>query len=103
MNSYAFPPIQISNKVHDVIKLGEVCLTLGGDHSLSIGTVHGHARAEKDMVLVWVDAHADINPPLSSLTGNIHGMPLSFLVHELKDYVPRIPGFDWLQPWYEHH
>ena len=34
------------------------------------GTLHGHCQAEKDMVVVWVDAHADINPPLSSPSGN---------------------------------
>lgn len=81
----------------DIIQSGKVCLTLGGDHSMSIGTVYGHAQAEKDMTVVWVDAHADINPPLASMSGNIHGMVLSFLVHELREYVPKVAGFEWLK------
>ena len=56
-------------------------------------------QVNPDMALVWVDAHADINTPLSSLSGNIHGMVLSFLVRELADYVPKVPGFDWVKPW----
>jgi hypothetical protein len=67
---------------------------------MAAGTVHGHLKAQPDTVVVWVDAHADINPPLASKSGNFHGMVLSFLVHELQDYVPHIPIFDWLTPWY---
>ncbi len=82
----------------EVIQSGKTCLTLGGDHSLSIGTVHGHALMEPDMVLVWVDAHSDINPPQASPSGNIHGMVLTFLLHELQEYVPRVEGFGWIKP-----
>lgn len=83
-----------------IIKAGEVCLSIGGDHSMSVGTIHGHLKAQPDTVLVWVDAHADINPPLASQSGNFHGMVLSFLLHELQDYIPQMPIFDWLKPWY---
>ncbi|KAH9375845.1 hypothetical protein HPB48_023107 [Haemaphysalis longicornis] len=45
-------------------------LNLGGDHSFSIGTVTGHALAtHSDVALIWVDAHADINTPSSSVSG----------------------------------
>ena len=71
---------------------------LGGDHSMAIGSIHGHAQYEKPVV-VWVDAHADINTPLTSDSGNIHGMPLSFLVRELRNNVPKVPGFEWCEPW----
>ena len=89
----------MSKAVSQVIRDGRICLSLGGDHALSIGTIHGHCQVEPQLALVWVDAHADINTPLSSMTGNIHGMPLSFLVKELVDYVPPVDGFDWLTPW----
>jgi len=89
---------KISETVMNVISSGQTCLSLGGDHSLSIGTVHGHLQVEPDTTLVWVDAHADINPPLASHTGNIHGMVLSFLLHELQQYVPRVQSFEWLKP-----
>src|SRR6185437_7099687 len=56
-------------------------LILGGDHSLAIGTVAGvsaawRRRGEK-IGIVWIDAHADMNTPESSPSGNIHGMPLA--------------------------
>jgi arginase len=91
---------KIAESVSDSLKDGHVCVTLGGDHSLAIGSIYGHAQAEPDLGVIWIDAHADLNTPLTSPTGNVHGMPLSFLVHELKDYIPKgTPEFDWVQPW----
>jgi arginase len=90
---------KVSEAVEKIIKKNEVCLAIGGDHSMSVGTIHGHLLAQPDTVLVWVDAHADINPPLVSTSGNFHGMVLSFLLHELQDYIPEMPVFDWLKPW----
>ena len=52
---------------------------LGGDHSISIGTVSGVARSTGRTGVVWLDAHADFNLPETSPSGNIHGMPLSVL------------------------
>lgn len=76
------------------------CLTLGGDHSVAIGTITGHAQVNPDLCVLWVDAHADINTPLTSGSGNLHGMPLAFLVKELAPYVPKLPGFENIKPWY---
>ena len=53
-------------------------LVLGGDHSLSVGSVRGAAR-QKKIGLLWVDAHADFNTPATTPSGNIHGMPLAAL------------------------
>jgi len=63
---------------------GRFVLALGGDHSIAIGTVSGTSRAVrerlgKDLAVIWVDAHADINTPELSLSGNVHGMPVAFL------------------------
>ncbi len=52
---------------------------LGGDHSVSMGTVPGAAALRRTGVL-WVDAHADLNTPSTSPSGNIHGMPLAHLL-----------------------
>jgi arginase len=55
---------------------------LGGDHSISIGTVSGVAGATKDAGptgVIWLDAHADFNTPETSPSGNVHGMPLATL------------------------
>lgn len=54
-------------------------LFLGGDHSVSIGTVTAAAQGET-IGLIWVDAHGDFNTMATSPTGNIHGMPVSVLV-----------------------
>lgn len=57
----------------------DFALSLGGDHSMSIGTVAGLAEAGATGLL-WVDAHADINTPASSPSGNVHGMPVAHLL-----------------------
>lgn len=58
-------------------------LTIGGDHSISMGTVTGNALRGHPggarMGLIWVDAHTDYNTPQSSPSGNIHGMPVAHL------------------------
>ncbi len=58
---------------------GDFPIALGGDHSVSLGSVAGVAHAGRTGV-IWVDAHADLNTPQSSPSGNIHGMPLSHLL-----------------------
>ncbi|KAI9738298.1 MAG: Arginase, catabolizes arginine to ornithine and urea [Cirrosporium novae-zelandiae] len=75
---------QLCKQVYEHAREGRMVLTLGGDHSIAIGTIAGTAQATrerlgKDIAVVWVDAHADINTPESSGSGNIHGMPVSFL------------------------
>ncbi len=54
-------------------------ICIGGDHSMSMGTVAGAFRGER-RGLIWVDAHTDFNTPDSSPSGNIHGMPVASLV-----------------------
>ena len=59
-------------------------LVLGGDHSQAIGTISGLShcfqKENKELGLIWVDAHTDMNTPETSPSGNIHGMPLSTLL-----------------------
>jgi len=56
-------------------------LVLGGDHSIAIGTVAGvsqfYRQRGRQIGLIWVDAHADLNTPQTSPSGNVHGMPLA--------------------------
>ena len=63
------------------LRQGWMPLVLGGDHSIAIGTVAGvseyYRRKGKRIGLIWVDAHADLNTPETSPSGNIHGMPLA--------------------------
>ncbi|ALC49064.1 arg [Drosophila busckii] len=59
-------------------------LTIGGDHAIGFGSVAGHLQHTPNLSLVWVDAHADINLHTTSQSGNIHGMPVSFLLQQLR-------------------
>ena len=69
---------------------------LGGDHSISVGTVSAIAgaasREGKKVGLLWVDAHGDINTPETSPSGNIHGMPVAALLGEGPDELISIGG-----------
>ncbi|XP_035514381.1 arginase-1 [Morone saxatilis] len=89
---------RLSEAVRDVKKDGHTSVMLGGDHSLAIGSIHGHSAAVGELSVVWVDAHADINTPLTSTTGNIHGQPMSYLLHELHSKIPVLPNFSWIKP-----
>ncbi len=65
------------------LKSGSRPLLIGGDHSISMGSVSAAARyaAEtgKKLALLWIDAHADFNTPETSPSGNLHGMSVAFL------------------------
>lgn len=91
---------EVSDQVYKFAMDGKLVLTLGGDHSIAIGTISGTAKAirerlGRELAVIWVDAHADINTPESSESGNIHGMPVSFLTGLAKDEHPEI--FGWLK------
>jgi arginase len=66
------------------VREGYAPLVLGGDHSLGAGSVAGVATAMAErrerLGLLWLDAHGDLNTPVSSLTGNVHGMPVAHLL-----------------------
>jgi arginase len=65
-------------RVSEIIQEGHFPIALGGDHSLSLGSIKGAAQHRKIGIL-WVDAHADFNTPQTTPSGNIHGMPLAAL------------------------
>tara|TARA_Y100000748_G_scaffold204255_1_gene171032 strand:+ start:307 stop:1245 length:939 start_codon:yes stop_codon:yes gene_type:complete len=54
-------------------------LILSGDHSSALGSLSGIQKAnpDKEIGVIWLDAHADIHTPYSTPSGNIHGMPLA--------------------------
>ncbi|KAI1139458.1 arginase [Hypoxylon sp. FL0543] len=92
---------RLCEQVYEHAKEGRMVLTLGGDHSIAIGTIAGSAKAVRErlgreIAVIWVDAHADINTPETSGSGNIHGMPVSFLTGLAKEDNPEY--FGWLKP-----
>jgi arginase len=70
---------QLAETVESTLEADEFPIVLGGDHSVAIGSVRGSA-ADKPLGAIWFDAHADLNTPASSPSGNIHGMPLAALL-----------------------
>ena len=53
---------------------------MGGDHSLSLGSIHGVARhASRPLFVLWLDAHPDFHTPDTTQSGNLHGTPLAYL------------------------
>ncbi|MDR3702706.1 MAG: arginase [Candidatus Sulfopaludibacter sp.] len=71
-------------QVSRTLGYGSLPLVLGGDHSVAVGTAGGvsHYFREqgKKVGLIWLDAHADMNTPESSPSGNVHGMPLACIL-----------------------
>jgi arginase len=68
---------RVAQLVAQAVEEGLQPLVLGGDHSVSIGTLGGLARAHGPGGVLWLDAHGDLNRPETSPTGNVHGMPLA--------------------------
>ncbi len=70
---------ELAALVQETVNSGGFPIVLGGDHSIAMGTLQGlHAARGQACGLIWVDAHGDINTPVTSPSGNVHGMPLSF-------------------------
>ncbi|MBL7998442.1 MAG: arginase [Candidatus Kapabacteria bacterium] len=96
------PEISISceslgRAVKDTLDNGSFPLILGGDHSMSIGSIAGiasHCKEKgKRLGVVWIDAHADMNIPDTTPSGNIHGMPLSVSMGLGVEQLTMIMGF----------
>ena len=93
---------RLAEMVEKAANEGRLPLVLGGDHSVAIGTVSGMARhfqkANRKMGLIWIDAHADMNTPATSPSGNVHGMPLACLIgwgpRELINMSGHVPAVD---------
>ena len=88
---------QLAKDVHAAMKAGELPIVLGGDHSIAIGSISGvasHCREQNETLgLIWFDAHADMNTPETTPSGNIHGMPLSTLLGYGSPELVNVAGF----------
>lgn len=73
----------LAAKGYDMAKAGQFPLFMGGDHALSMGSIAGVARhaneLERELFILWLDAHPDFNTPHTSLSGNMHGMSVAAL------------------------
>jgi len=86
-----------TNQLYNFIKNADknhMILTLGGDHSFALGSIAALLEKWQNLSIVWVDAHGDINTPQTSPSGNIHGMPVAFLLGMVQEDVP---GLEWMK------
>jgi arginase len=87
----------MSEIVRQILQAGEFPVILGGDHSIAMGTFSGISsffRDEgKEVGLIWFDAHADMNTPETSPSGNLHGMPLSTILGRGEESLVNLGGF----------
>ncbi len=67
----------VAARVAEARATGHLPLVLGGDHSVAMGTLGGMAKVHGAGGVLWIDAHADMNRPGTSPSGNVHGMPLA--------------------------
>jgi arginase len=83
----------LSNKAYEAVQTG-FPIFLGGDHSLSAGTVSGVSRSAaaqgRPLFVLWLDAHPDLHTPGSTASGNLHGTPVAYFTGR--------PGFDAFPP-----
>mmetsp|Transcript_2056 Transcript_2056/g.4436 ORF Transcript_2056/g.4436 Transcript_2056/m.4436 type:complete len:384 (-) Transcript_2056:171-1322(-) len=88
----------LATTVEAKMKKGRFPLILGGDHSIGIGSLTGILRTRPETGIIWVDAHADLNTPETSGSGNFHGMPLGLLMdHPDGNFdFSTLPGFGFL-------
>jgi len=91
------------NTVAGVIQKDQFPLILGGDHSIGAGSLAGILTVRPNTGVIWVDAHADLNTPATSESGNMHGMPIGLLMDH-HQYQPStavdfaaLPGFEFLE------
>jgi arginase len=87
----------ISSSLVPILESGTIPVILGGDHSIAIGTFSAissfYRHRGSEIGLIWFDAHADINTPETSSTGNIHGMPLAVLLGHGAEPLVQLEGF----------
>lgn len=89
--------IEVAEAVEHALQSGSIPITIGGDHSLAIGSIAGvskyYRQRQEQFGLVWFDAHGDINTPESSVSANIHGMPLAISLGKGEDSLVNLGGF----------
>ena len=94
IEDYDWRPYQVAFRTAKrLLQEPDLLLNWGGDHSIALSTVAAFSTLFPTGNVVWIDAHADLNLPLYSPTGNFHGMPLSVLLNFQK---VRDEFFPWL-------
>lgn len=83
----------LSKATSEIVKKGNFPLTLGGDHSIAVGSISGISQHYENLGVIWYDAHGDLNVPEESPSGNVHGIPLRILAGDGPDELVNINDF----------
>ncbi len=88
---------EVAERTCQALEAGYFPVTLGGDHSMAIGTQAGVAKyfhdRNQDVGCLWIDAHADMNTPETSPSGNVHGMPFAASLGHGPESLTHLFGF----------
>lgn len=84
---------EVAERVANEVQAGRLPIVLGGDHSISIGSVAGVSKAVRKLGLIWFDAHGDMNTEDTTPSGNIHGMPLAVSLGIGHPELTNVAGF----------
>lgn len=85
----------IYNEVKSSYEKNSFPITIGGDHSIGMSTISAFINTYPNGGIVWVDAHADINTPSTTESGNLHGCPVAFAMGLDSENWP--PHFNWIK------
>ena len=88
--------LNLAKIVESTIERGNFPLILGGDHSIALGSLAAILKCTPNIGVIWVDAHADLNTPHSSPSGNMHGMPVGLLMEGVVDIADMPAGCEWV-------
>lgn len=88
---------ELAAAVEGALEAGTIPITIGGDHSLAIGSISGvssyYRSRSENFGLIWFDAHGDINTPDTSASANLHGMPLAISLGKGEPSLTELGGF----------
>lgn len=97
LNEIAEACQEVAHRIYQTLEAGFFPVSLGGDHSVAIGTQAGVAKFYRDrnqsVGCIWLDAHADMNTPETSPSGNVHGMPFAVTLGLGPDSLTEIFGY----------
>jgi arginase len=105
LNEIAETCQEVASRVCQTLQDEQFPISLGGDHSMAVGTTSGVSKFYRDreqtVGLIWIDAHGDMNTPDSSPSGNVHGMPFAAVMGigpepltNIFDYIPKVQAKD---------
>ena len=89
---------ELYDKAYNELLNGNIILTIGGDHSIAIGSALASIKYNNKMGVMWIDAHGDYNTFDTTITGNIHGIPLAALDHYEKELLTDFHDGNYFNP-----